>query len=203
MRGRPLRNSARSSRREAPTGGAADRRSPPPTTPRGHASPSSGSRIRPRPRSATSPRSWRPGCRSVPRPPSSAAQRPDPDPSSREHVSPAPGRTGRGARRLRDGSDPTRATPGPETCVSISKWYRSSVPGLAIKDLPKRLHVRLKRRAMANRRSLSSEVVAILERALDDRAGPPPLSEIDALRVRGAAPLTDDLLQRARTEGRP
>ena len=77
------------------------------------------------------------------------------------------------------------------------------MPGLAIKNLPRQLHARLKRRAKANRRSLSSEVVAILERALDDRAGPPTLAEVDAMRVRGARPLTDELIESARTQGRP
>lgn len=77
------------------------------------------------------------------------------------------------------------------------------MPGLLIKDLPDELHQRLQARAAANHRSLAREAIAILEIALEDRAGPPTLAEIDRLRVRGQAPLTDALLDEGRREGRP
>lgn len=77
------------------------------------------------------------------------------------------------------------------------------MPGLLIKDLPDRLHARLKARAALHRRSLAREALVILESALLDEAGPPTLEEIDALRVRGTHPLTDTILDRARTTGRP
>ena len=77
------------------------------------------------------------------------------------------------------------------------------MPGLLIKDLPPALHRRLRARAAASRRSISREALVILEEALDERAGPVALEEIDALRQTGAHPLTDDLVERARAEGRP
>ena len=75
--------------------------------------------------------------------------------------------------------------------------------GLMIRDLPCDLHERLKERARAHRRSLSKEAIVILEEALGDRAGPPLLEEVDDLRIRGARPLTQELLDDAREAGRP
>jgi len=77
------------------------------------------------------------------------------------------------------------------------------MPSVLLKDLPGKLHRRLRERAARHRRSLSKEVIVILERAVEDRAGPPPLAEIDRLRVRGARPLTRDLIEGARRIGRP
>lgn len=74
---------------------------------------------------------------------------------------------------------------------------------MLIKEVPADLHRRLKERAAANRRSLSREVLTILEAAVAEPAGPPTLEEIDRLRVRGARPLSQDLLDRARAQGRP
>ena len=74
---------------------------------------------------------------------------------------------------------------------------------MLIKEIPEDLHRRLKERAAANRRSLSREVLVILEAAVAEPAGPPTLAEIDRQRARGARPLTQDLLDRARTQGRP
>lgn len=74
--------------------------------------------------------------------------------------------------------------------------------GLMIRELPEELHERLKERARVNRRSLSKEAIVILEEALGDRAGSRLLEEVDELRVRGAKPLTQDLLDRARQAGR-
>ena len=77
------------------------------------------------------------------------------------------------------------------------------MPALVIKDIPAELHQRLKDRARAKRRSMAREALHILERAVADPAGPPPLAEIDRLRVRGTRPLDDALLAEARTAGRP
>lgn len=77
------------------------------------------------------------------------------------------------------------------------------MPGLLIKDLPPRLHRRLRERAKASRRSLAREAIVILEEALDERAGPPTLEEVDRMRQAGARPLTDALIEEARTRGRP
>jgi len=74
--------------------------------------------------------------------------------------------------------------------------------GLLIKELPSELHRKLKKRAEANRRSLSSEAITILETALDDRSGPPTLEQIDKLRVRGRRPLTQSIIDRARRRDR-
>ena len=74
--------------------------------------------------------------------------------------------------------------------------------GLLIKDLPGDLHRKLKARAAANRRSLSAEAMTILESALDDRSGPPTLEDIDRMRLRGARPLTQAILDRARRDRR-
>lgn len=76
------------------------------------------------------------------------------------------------------------------------------MPGLLIRDLPDDIHARLSAQAKASHRSLSAQAIALLELALADPAGPPPLEEIDRLRVRGARPLTQDILDRARTMGR-
>ena len=77
------------------------------------------------------------------------------------------------------------------------------MPGLLIKNLPDDLHRRLKARATARGRSMSREVMVILAEALEDRAGPPTLAEVDRLRVRGRRPLTQDLVDEARAKGRP
>jgi plasmid stability protein len=74
--------------------------------------------------------------------------------------------------------------------------------GLLIKDLPRDLHRKLKTRAAAHRRSLSSEAIIILETALHDRSGPPTLAEIDRLRTRGQKRLNQSILDRARRRDR-
>jgi len=74
---------------------------------------------------------------------------------------------------------------------------------LMIRDLPVDLHERLKERAKANRRSLNKEALVILEEVLGGGGWPMSLEEIDRLRVRGAHPLTQDLLDEAREDGRP
>ncbi len=74
---------------------------------------------------------------------------------------------------------------------------------LLIKDLPDDLHKRLKSRATASHRSMGREALVILHEALDDRAGPPPLTEVDAIRVKGRGRLTDAMLEEARKSGRP
>jgi plasmid stability protein len=73
---------------------------------------------------------------------------------------------------------------------------------LLIEDLPEPLHVRLKARAARRGRTVEAEALWILERATADRVTP-TLAEIDALRVRGATPLTQALIDEARMDGRP
>lgn len=44
------------------------------------------------------------------------------------------------------------------------------MPGLVIKDLPAKLHRKLKERAARHRRSMTKEVLVVLERALSEEA---------------------------------
>jgi len=74
---------------------------------------------------------------------------------------------------------------------------------ILLRDVPDEVHERLRDQAEANRRSMNQEAVYILEEALRDRAGPPSLEKLDALRIRGREPLTDALLREARESGRP
>jgi antitoxin FitA len=74
---------------------------------------------------------------------------------------------------------------------------------LMIRDLPVDLHERLKERAKVNRRSLNKEALVILEEALGRSSWPTTIEEIDNLRVRGARPLTQEMLDDARESGRP
>ena len=70
--------------------------------------------------------------------------------------------------------------------------------GLAIKKLPSALHLRLKQRAARNHRSMTKEVLAVLEQALGAEPGtsktPPPF--------KGRFPLTDRFLDKAKRTGR-
>lgn len=77
------------------------------------------------------------------------------------------------------------------------------MPGILIKDVPRELHERLKRRASAHHRSLGREALVILEAGLADSAGPPTLDAVDALRIKGTRPLTQRMIDRAKATGRP
>ena len=72
------------------------------------------------------------------------------------------------------------------------------MPGLVIKNLPPELHRRLKERAVRHHRSMTKEVISVLEQALEpNRLGealPPP--------YQGRIALTDELIEQARREGR-
>ena len=74
---------------------------------------------------------------------------------------------------------------------------------LLLEDFPDDLHRRLNERAARNHRSMAREALAILQAVLRGLAGPPRLEEIDAWRIKGAKPLTDELLEEARRAGRP
>jgi plasmid stability protein len=77
---------------------------------------------------------------------------------------------------------------------------------LTIKDLPAKLHRRLKVRADANNRSLNWEVIDILGRTLEGHPMDTEalLAEVAQVRRRIAGPaLTDELLRTAKGEGRP
>jgi hypothetical protein len=69
---------------------------------------------------------------------------------------------------------------------------------LLIKDLPPELHQKLRESAARHRRSLTKEALVLLEDALRQprRAAAPPQP------FKGRIPLTQDLLDRAKAEGR-
>ncbi len=74
------------------------------------------------------------------------------------------------------------------------------MPGLVIKNLPPTLHRKLKKQAARNHRSMTKQVLAILERILSEEREPeeetpPPL--------KGRFPLTRKFIDKAKREGRP
>jgi plasmid stability protein len=70
------------------------------------------------------------------------------------------------------------------------------MPTLVIRDVPPEIHRLLKERAEQHRRSLSKEVVTILEDSVT-----PPRGSLPPL-MRGAFPVTPDWLDEARRTGR-
>lgn len=77
---------------------------------------------------------------------------------------------------------------------------------LTVKGIPDPLYERLKLSAAENRRSLNSEVIICLERSLQSRRIDPEalLARLEVLQKRvSLPPLTDEILRKARTEGRP
>ena len=72
------------------------------------------------------------------------------------------------------------------------------MPGLVIKDLPAKLHRKLKQQAARHHRSMTKEVLVVLERALSEETPPqevpPPF--------KGRFALTDKFIAQARREGR-
>ncbi len=76
---------------------------------------------------------------------------------------------------------------------------------LTVKQIPEKLHRRLKARASANRRSLNSEVIACLEAAVTPQRIDVDslLSRAASLRRRVAGELSDSDLAALRSQGRP
>lgn len=70
--------------------------------------------------------------------------------------------------------------------------------GLVIKQLPENLHRRLKEQAARNHRSMTKEVIALLERGLELEE---EIKELPAP-YQGRFRLTDDFVDRAKREGR-
>ena len=80
------------------------------------------------------------------------------------------------------------------------------MPALTIKGMPDALYRRLKKRAAEHRRSLNSEIIFCLERAVAADTVDPrtALARADALRQRLRVPrLTDARLRAAKAAGRP
>ena len=72
---------------------------------------------------------------------------------------------------------------------------------LTVKNIPEELYERLKRSAAEHRRSINSEILVCLERALHSERLDPHvlLARADALRERAAlSPVTDELLSESR-----
>ena len=78
---------------------------------------------------------------------------------------------------------------------------------LTLKNVPHELVERLKDEAKQNRRSLNQETLARLELSLAKRrrSGEETVAALRKLhkKMRGLQPLTDELLERAKNEGRP
>ena len=72
------------------------------------------------------------------------------------------------------------------------------MPGLLIKDLPTTLHAKLKESAARHHRSLTKEALALLEEAL----ALPPRTVQRPRPFAGRLPLTQEILDRAKAEGR-
>ena len=78
------------------------------------------------------------------------------------------------------------------------------MPSVTIKDVPTRLHRRLKARAKANRRSLNSEVISLLEASFEPRAlnVDEILAAAQAVRAQVTRELTDQEVNRFKRQGR-
>lgn len=80
------------------------------------------------------------------------------------------------------------------------------MPMLTIKNMPDEIYRRLKEEAAQNRRSLNSEILVRLERSVSERRARPEevLARIERLNAGlNYPPLTGELLEKARSEGRP
>jgi len=77
---------------------------------------------------------------------------------------------------------------------------------ITLKNIPEELYEQLKRLAEANRRSLNSEIIVCIERAVQGRKISPGevLAEARLLRERTSAyRISDEEFNRAKTAGRP
>ena len=80
------------------------------------------------------------------------------------------------------------------------------MPTLTIKNIPEDLYTQLKRYAEINRRSLNSEVILCIERALHSRRMSPEEYTARARRLRAKTarhPINDDEFNTAKGVGRP
>jgi plasmid stability protein len=86
-----------------------------------------------------------------------------------------------------------------------TKEWINPMPSLTIKNLPRPIYDRLKQRASEHKRSLNSEIIVTLEKALFSRRIHPGefLTRLDALQGSVSPPLlTDEILKKARGKGR-
>jgi plasmid stability protein len=88
--------------------------------------------------------------------------------------------------------------------IPLWNHKEAAVASITVKDIPEKLHRRLKARALAHRRSLNSEVIACLEAAAYAQKLDPDalLARAASLRSRVAGRLTDADLAALRGAGR-
>jgi plasmid stability protein len=88
--------------------------------------------------------------------------------------------------------------------IPLWNHKEAAVASITVKDIPEKLHRRLKARAVAHRRSLNSEIIASLEAAASAQKLDPDtlLARAAALRNRVAGRLTDTDLAALRSAGR-
>jgi antitoxin FitA len=80
------------------------------------------------------------------------------------------------------------------------------MPNITVKNIPEDLYERIKQSAAEHRRSINKEIIICLERTLLARRVNPAafLARADALREQShLPPLTDEILRKAKAEGRP
>ena len=80
------------------------------------------------------------------------------------------------------------------------------MPTVTVKNIPADIYEKLKRAAEISHRSINSEIIACIERAVSSREINPGvvLAEARRLRAKTAAhPITDRELVQAKTAGRP
>ncbi|MFH0881064.1 MAG: hypothetical protein V2A34_15220 [Lentisphaerota bacterium] len=71
------------------------------------------------------------------------------------------------------------------------------MPALLIKDFPANIHKWLKQEAVRNRRSMTQQAISILEQGMH-RVKPIPLCKP----YKGAFPITDEFINKAKQKGR-
>ncbi len=79
------------------------------------------------------------------------------------------------------------------------------MPAITLKNIPPELHRRLKERAVRNRRSLNSEMLACLESVVQPKPIDPEtlLTQVHTLRGNVSGTLTKQKLQELKQTGRP
>jgi hypothetical protein len=80
------------------------------------------------------------------------------------------------------------------------------MPTVTVKNIPTDLYESLKQSAQANRRSINSEIIVCIERAVGYHKVEPQAILASARRLREKTAnyvITDDELMQAKTEGRP
>jgi hypothetical protein len=88
----------------------------------------------------------------------------------------------------------------------INQYGGDVMPAITLKNIPPELYERLKQSARANRRSLNSEILVCIERAI---GAPPRQADEIVLHARKLRDLTagykvaDEVFTQAKSEGRP